>query len=248
MRTSKNLPVAVDFAGFLVNYIEISSAPPSATGSTTAVATAGQASLPPAPTAPLDIPAARVQTPVQTQQQQRDLPHRDVPQHRASLNVQERQHAPDVAVPPPKPLLERSQAEQKAPQTPSTAPATAPATKDRRPEYKPAQLVKGPTKKYHNEIPRFLLDLDSAEDSPRLARANAVSATLPAPPSLPLFLAKSILNKETPMKDDASVLVLPNHTVLNHLATSSIKDKVLATSATTRYKQKVSSTHVALCS
>jgi hypothetical protein len=40
------------------------------------------------------------------------------------------------------------------------------------------------------------------------------------------------------MKDDASVLIMPNHTVLNHLATSSIKNKVLATSATTRYKRK----------
>jgi hypothetical protein len=35
------------------------------------------------------------------------------------------------------------------------------------------------------------------------------------------------------------VLIMPNHTVLNHLATSSIKDNILATSATTRYKQKV---------
>ena len=55
-----------------------------------------------------------------------------------------------------------------------------------------------------------------------------------------MFLSKSVLNSATPMKDDASVLVLPNHTVLNHLATSSIKSGVLATSATTRYKNKVS--------
>jgi hypothetical protein len=53
-----------------------------------------------------------------------------------------------------------------------------------------------------------------------------------------MFLAKSILNGATPMKDDASVLIMPNHTVLNHLATSSIRQKVLATSATTRYKRK----------
>lgn len=65
-------------------------------------------------------------------------------------------------------------------------------------------------------------------------------ATQPAPPSLPMFLNKSILNGATPMKDDSSVLVMPNHTVLNHLATSSIKNGVLATSATTRYKKKVS--------
>ena len=42
------------------------------------------------------------------------------------------------------------------------------------------------------------------------------------------------------MKDDNSVLTMPNHTVLNHLATSSIKNNVLAVSATTRYKRKVS--------
>ena len=41
------------------------------------------------------------------------------------------------------------------------------------------------------------------------------------------------------MKDDNSVLNMPNHTVLNHLATSSIKNNVLATSVTTRYKRKV---------
>jgi hypothetical protein len=35
------------------------------------------------------------------------------------------------------------------------------------------------------------------------------------------------------------VLIMPNHTVLNHLATSSIKNGVLATSGTTRYKRKV---------
>jgi hypothetical protein len=41
------------------------------------------------------------------------------------------------------------------------------------------------------------------------------------------------------MKDDSSLLNNPNHTVLNHLATSSIKNGVLATSVTTRYKRKV---------
>jgi len=53
-----------------------------------------------------------------------------------------------------------------------------------------------------------------------------------------MFLGKSILNGNMPHKDDASVLLMPNHTVLNHLATSSIKHGVLATSGTTRYKRK----------
>jgi len=95
------------------------------------------------------------------------------------------------------------------------------------------------TTKFTSEIPEYLMLLDAAEGTSRYARANAVMETQPVPPSLPMFLSRSVLNGATPMKDDASVLVLPNHTVLNHLATSSIKAGVLATSATTRYKKKV---------
>jgi hypothetical protein len=101
-------------------------------------------------------------------------------------------------------------------------------------------LARDSSKRYHSEVPSFFLDLDQPEDSPRYTRAHAVMRTVPAAPSLPMFLNKSILNGTTPMKDDASVLNMPNHTMLNHLATSSIKNKVLATSATTRYKRKVS--------
>lgn len=59
------------------------------------------------------------------------------------------------------------------------------------------------------------------------------------PPTLPLMLGKVILNSSSHLKDDNSVLAIPNHVVLNHLATSSIKNHVLAVSATTRYKKKV---------
>lgn len=88
-------------------------------------------------------------------------------------------------------------------------------------------------------IPQFLADLDKEEESPAYSQAANVIGDTPTPPSLPLFLGKSILNGTTPMKDDSSVLNYPNHTVLNHLATSSIKNGVLATSVTTRYKRKV---------
>lgn len=97
------------------------------------------------------------------------------------------------------------------------------------------------TGRYTSKIPRYLLDLDAPEESSRFHRANMVTASgesLPHPPTLPMFLNKPVLNSPTPMKDDSSVLNLPNHTVLNHLATSSIRDGILATSATTRYKQK----------
>ena len=93
---------------------------------------------------------------------------------------------------------------------------------------------------YGQRAPDYLLDLDRDEGSNRFQRAANHVADVPAPPSLPLFLSKSILNGTMPMKDDASVLNMPNHTVLNHLATSSIKNDVLATSLTTRYKRKVS--------
>jgi hypothetical protein len=93
---------------------------------------------------------------------------------------------------------------------------------------------------FHNEIPMVLKDLDAPEESRRYQRTNAVTSTsLAPPPSLPQFLGKSILNGTTPMKDDASVLILPNHTVLNHLATTNIKNKTLASSGTTRYGRKV---------
>lgn len=92
---------------------------------------------------------------------------------------------------------------------------------------------------FGNAIPQFLADLDKEEDSPAYLQAANVIGDTPTPPSLPLFLGKSILNSTTPTKDDSSVLNYPNHTVLNHLATSSIKNGVLATSVTTRYKRKV---------
>ncbi|KAF1346585.1 5'-AMP-activated protein kinase beta subunit, interation domain-containing protein [Delphinella strobiligena] len=109
-----------------------------------------------------------------------------------------------------------------------------------------------PPKNYTSSIPQYLLDLDTYipsgkehDTSPaaqaaryRIERANAAADSQPAPPSLPMFLSKSILNGTTPMKDDSSVLIMPNHTVLNHLATTNIKQGVLATSATTRYKRK----------
>lgn len=90
-------------------------------------------------------------------------------------------------------------------------------------------------------VPQFLVDADREdEESDAYQRAADIIEGAPAPPTLPQFLAKSILNAATAsVKDDNSVLSYPNHTVLNHLATSSIKNGVLATSVTTRYKRKV---------
>ncbi|KAF1813296.1 hypothetical protein P152DRAFT_395218 [Eremomyces bilateralis CBS 781.70] len=104
---------------------------------------------------------------------------------------------------------------------------------------KPASIQPTSPKNYHTDIPTFLADYDTDERDPYFQRAAQVIGYGHPPPSLPMFLSKSILNSATPMKDDASVLVVPNHTVLNHLATSSIRHGVLATSGTTRYKRKV---------
>ncbi|KJZ75589.1 hypothetical protein HIM_05052 [Hirsutella minnesotensis 3608] len=95
-----------------------------------------------------------------------------------------------------------------------------------------------PPESYQREIPQYLLDFDQPEESPAYRNAVAAIEKLPTPPSLPGFLGKPILNAATLMKDDNSVLNMPNHTVLNHLATSSIKNNVLAVSATTRYHNK----------
>lgn len=109
------------------------------------------------------------------------------------------------------------------------------------PEPKPKKFLERPT--YTNEIPELLVHIDYYNEPDKefdYCRALKAAEHLPQPPSLPLFMSKSILNATTPHKDDASVLTMPNHTVLNHLATSSIKAGVLATSGTTRYKKKVS--------
>jgi hypothetical protein len=88
-------------------------------------------------------------------------------------------------------------------------------------------------------VPQAYIDVDLQDDEERYEKAVKVIQETPHPPSLPLFLSRSILNGTLPVKDDNSVLTLPNHTVLNHLMTSSVKNGVLATSVTTRYKKKV---------
>ncbi|KAG8532119.1 uncharacterized protein KY384_003756 [Bacidia gigantensis] len=97
---------------------------------------------------------------------------------------------------------------------------------------------KGPAVHWGRELPHYLKDVDKPEHTNRYQRSAHAISDFSTPPGLPLFLGKSILNGTTPMKDDNSVLNMPNHTVLNHLATSSIKNDVLATSITTRYMRK----------
>ncbi|KAI0913362.1 5'-AMP-activated protein kinase beta subunit, interation domain-containing protein [Ustulina deusta] len=91
---------------------------------------------------------------------------------------------------------------------------------------------------FSGKLPQYLEDFDQPEESRAYRASTAAMEKLPPPPALPSFLSKPIMNNTTLIKDDNSVLNMPNHTVLNHLATCSIRNNVLALSATTRYKDK----------
>ena len=152
--------------------------------------------------------------------------------------------ADDIPKPPPAPAdtsIATTTTTDSQPQSPPIPDASKPSEEDRK-AAKPPPKTKPvlPPGRYSSQVPQYLLDLDKAEDSAAYQHAAAAIEKLPTPPSLPGFLGKPILNAATPMKDDNSVLTMPNHTVLNHLATSSIKSNILAVSATTRYKRKVS--------
>lgn len=240
MRLSHELPTAVDFTNFLVNYVEVlpheQQHPPAGTLAPTA---AGAPAAAPSPADPIDIkppPGAAPGTALPAGPPKK-------PQYRAPAGVR----PPQVLPPTPELVaVPASDSRSAPPQTQETQHPQEPTTaqKDHQAPPKPQTppQPKGtriPTKYYHNTVPNFLVDLDAQEGSTTQRNAIAAAESLPAPPTLPLFLSKSVLNGAMPMKDDASVLVMPNHTVLNHLATSSIRQGVLATSATTRYRQKV---------
>lgn len=58
------------------------------------------------------------------------------------------------------------------------------------------------------------------------------------PPYLPPHLLQVLLNKDTGISCDPTLLPEPNHVMLNHLYALSIKDGVMVLSATHRYKKK----------
>ncbi|KAF7189940.1 SNF1 protein kinase subunit beta-3 [Pseudocercospora fuligena] len=231
MVTSSDLPTTVDWTNILVNYIEVVAPLPPATE---------DAKQAPVPAEPMPIPGAAITAGQATGTgEPAARPHPNLP---ASETTDD-----DVS----STLKETVDGKIEKPATPATAsipiPQQTPTPRqqtdkaDDKNKKAAAQKKQLPRPKYTNQIPDFLIDLDNFHnpEDERFQRANRVAANLPQPPSLPMFLSKSILNGTTPHKDDASVLIMPNHTVLNHLATSSIKSGVLATSGTTRYKRKV---------
>ncbi|ODV90409.1 carbohydrate-binding module family 48 protein, partial [Tortispora caseinolytica NRRL Y-17796] len=85
-------------------------------------------------------------------------------------------------------------------------------------------------KVYTTEIPDIFLDPDAAD--------KYIAEDYPTPPGLPPHLETVILNTNSTEKDDSSVLPIPNHVILNHLATTSIKHNVLAVATVNRYARK----------
>jgi hypothetical protein len=213
----------VDFTNSLVNYIEIAASKPPAE-ETQATIPAEPIPIPGAETVVVDSGWTRpadMRTNEQTPETRDDLPSTLENSLSQATTVQDR---PSEPIP-----IRQTQQQRQEQQT--------------QPEPKPKKYL--PRPKYTDQIPELLLHIDYYNEPDKEfdhRRALKAAENLPQPPSLPLFMSKSILNATTPHKDDASVLTMPNHTVLNHLATSSIKSGVLATSGTTRYKKKVSPT------
>jgi 5'-AMP-activated protein kinase regulatory beta subunit len=58
------------------------------------------------------------------------------------------------------------------------------------------------------------------------------------PPILPPHLLQVILNKDTPLSCEPTLLPEPNHVMINHLYALSIKDGVMVLSSTQRYRKK----------
>jgi len=58
------------------------------------------------------------------------------------------------------------------------------------------------------------------------------------PPVLPPHLLQVILNKDTPLSCEPTLLPEPNHVMINHLYALSIKDGVMVISSTQRYRKK----------
>lgn len=92
------------------------------------------------------------------------------------------------------------------------------------------EMPSEPVLKFTNEIPRVFTDPEEME--------QFVASDFVTPPQLPPHLESVILNSNSNEKDNNSVLPIPNHVVLNHLATTSIKHNVLAVASISRYSRK----------
>lgn len=92
------------------------------------------------------------------------------------------------------------------------------------------ELPLDPVYKFSSVIPAVFTDPEVME--------QFVASDFVTPPQLPPHLESVILNSNSNEKDNNSVLPIPNHVVLNHLATTSIKHNVLAVASISRYSRK----------
>ncbi|KAF3696091.1 5'-AMP-activated protein kinase subunit beta-1 [Channa argus] len=85
-----------------------------------------------------------------------------------------------------------------------------------------------------------LSDLSSSPPGPYQQEAYLIKSEdkMKNPPILPPHLLQVLLNKDTGVSCDPTLLPEPNHVMLNHLYALSIKDGVMVLSASHRYKKK----------
>jgi hypothetical protein len=229
MTTSNDLPTTVDYTNVLVNYIEIVAPLP---------AEADKQSL--ALIVPMPMSGAAMT-------RSKACKESDPAVRPTDKWVETRPPEIEAEIPTPKEAKPAPETSKPLPPPPTQTSRPPPPTRQQQsqqlqePEQQELPRQALARRAYTKQIPRFLVDLDrycNLEDAPHQHSSRVVSMLL-QPYSLPTLLEKSVLDGIAPHMDDASVLVTPNHTVLNHLVPSRIKDSVLATSCTTRYKRKV---------
>lgn len=168
------------------------------------------------------------------------------PLHRTTSNYTEQRRARDSAVAQDQKWVEsqeqlkesRSSADQvdKAPEPAASTDVEMILTAD------DEALNGGGYERFHEEPPAdpvytFTSDIPSVFTDPEVME-QFVASEFVTPPQLPPHLESVILNSNSNEKDNNSVLPIPNHVVLNHLATTSIKHNVLAVASISRYSRK----------
>lgn len=117
-----------------------------------------------------------------------------------------------------------------------------------KPQHSPLTTLKSESKdlEYVTEIPetfRFGHKVSAMTDSTATRVMRRVAKN--PPPLLPAQLESTFINSSVrASKDEIEETGIPNHVVLNHLATTSIKHDVLAVASTSRYRAKFCKLHV----
>ena len=91
---------------------------------------------------------------------------------------------------------------------------------------------------FTRELPPFVkASADFGTESSPFSASSRLYGSC-GPPLLPPQLLQVILNKETPLTCEPTLLPQPNHVMLNHLYALSIQDNVMVLSTTQRYRKK----------